>query len=73
MSFSSKSGDSWEIPNETYTFDDISTKVPAIILFMSRLQCSSRTSKLKKSIIDGSVIVVSDDLYFPVSSIGSYA
>ena len=51
--------------------DAIYINVPEIMWFMARLQSSSTTSKLKKSILDSYTTLVSDGSHFPVSSIGS--
>ena len=64
MNPSSKLSESWEIPIEIHTFDVVSIMVPEIMWFMSRLQYSSTTFKLRKSILDGYVIVVSDGSIF---------
>ena len=66
MKSSFKSGESWEVTIEVHTFDATYIKVPVIMWFRSRLQCSITTSKLRKSILDGSAIVVSDVYCFPI-------
>ena len=48
-----------------YTFDTITLREPSIKWFMSRLKWSESTSKLRESIVNGSVVAVSDGYYFP--------
>lgn len=56
-----------------YVFDVIHLKEPKLKWFMFHLKWSVSTSKLMRSIINGSVIAVSDGSYYPRYNVGACA